>query len=197
MRAPVSVPVMRGRWPKVHSTGNGAGQGVPAPRTTMPMLFHISFAALLLQANPSLQLRLAGVASTSNAATDAAGYAVLRFLQTWRSAWLESITWQSYGHNDIRLRDDHCHWDGSYSPTGNRGYNKPPNLIHRSSRRSMCPDWFPTDERTPDDERVARDASLSPMWRDRIRTARARLLDSLAILDRLHPGDAWITGERV
>ena len=96
-------------------------------------------AALLLQANPSLQPRLAGVASTSSAATGAAGYAVLRFLQTWRTAWLESVNWQSYGHNDIRLRDDHCHWDGSYSPTGNRGYNKPPNLIHRSSRRSMFP----------------------------------------------------------
>jgi hypothetical protein len=161
------------------------------------MWFHISVAALLLQANPSLQPRLAGVATTANAATDAAGYAVLRFLQTWRSAWLESVTWQSYGHNDIRLRDDHCHWDGSYSPTGNRGYNKPPNLIHHSSRRSMCPDWFPVDERTPTDERTARDVSLSPMWRDRIRATRSKLIDSLAALDRVHPGDAWITGERV
>jgi hypothetical protein len=161
------------------------------------MWFHIPFAALLLQADPSLQPRLAGLPSPANAVTDAAGYAVLRFLTTWRTAWLESVDWRGYGHTDIRLRDDHCHWDGSYSPTGNRGYNRPPNLIHRSSRRSMCPDWFPADERTPDDERVEHDVSLAPAPRDRVRRARAVLIDSLAFLAKLHPGDAWITGERV
>src|SRR5262245_43715190 len=160
------------------------------------MLVQLSL-ALLLQADPSFQPRLAGVSTTSNRFTDAAGYAVLNFLSTWRTAWLQSVEYQGYGHNEIRLRDDHCHWDGSYSPTGNRGYYRPPSVIHNSSRRSMCPNWFPADEPTPGDERVARDVQLTAAWRERVRDARNALLDSLAMLDRLRPGDAWITGERV
>ena len=100
------------------------------------MLAHLLL-ALQLQANPSFQPRLAGVPSTANAYTDAAGYAVLTFLSTWRTAWLQSVEYQGYGHNEIRLRDDHCHWDGSDSPSGSRGYNRPPSVIHNSSRRSM------------------------------------------------------------
>jgi len=160
------------------------------------MLVQLSL-ALLLQADPSFQPRLAGVVSTSNAYTDAAGFAVLRFLSTWRTAWLQSVEYQGYGHNEIRLRDDHCHWDGSYSPSGNRGYYRPPSVIHNSSRRSMCPNWFPADEPSPGDERVTRDIQLTGAWRDRVRDARAMLIDSLEALDRMHPGDAWITGERV
>lgn len=160
------------------------------------MLVQLSF-ALLLQADPSFQPRLAGIPFSANAITDAAGYAVLRFLSTWRTAWLQSVEYQGYGHTDIRLRDDHCHWDGSYSPRGDRGYYRPPSVIHNSSRRSMCPNWFPSDEPTPFDERVSRDASLTPDWRERVRTARDGLLDSLETLDKLKPGDAWITGERV
>jgi hypothetical protein len=160
------------------------------------MLVYISL-ALQLQADPSLQPRLEGVPVASNAITDAAGYAVLSFLTNWRTAWLGSVDWRGAGSTDIRLRDDHCHWDGSYSPTGSRGYWRPPNLIHRSSRRSMCPDWFPAEENRPDDERLTRDVSLTGEWRDRVHSQRAALLDSLGTLAKLKPGDAWITGERV
>jgi hypothetical protein len=161
------------------------------------MLVHLAL-ALQMQADPSLQPRLEGVPVASNAITDAAGFAVLGFLTDWRTAWLGSVDWRGGNSSDIRLRDDHCHWDGSYSPTHNRSYWRPPNLIHRSSRRSMCPDWFPADEHAPDgDERVSRDASLAPEWRDRIHAQRSRLLDSLSTLASVKPADAWITGERV
>ena len=160
------------------------------------MLVHIAL-ALQLKADPSLQPRLEGVPVASNAITDAAGYAVLNFLTSWRTAWLGSVDWRGSSSTDSRLRDDHCHWDGSYSAGGGRGYWRPPTLIHRGSRRSMCPDWFPADEQTPGDERVLRDASLTPEWRDRVHSSRAALLDSLATLAKLKPGDAWITGERV
>lgn len=162
------------------------------------MLLHISL-ALLLQADPLSQLSQSRLGTSSNieGRTDAAGYAVLRFLQTWRTAWVASDNWRGLGPTDIRLRDVHCHWDGSYGNTGVRGNFKPPSLIHRSSRRSMCPDWFPTDDRGLGDERIERDVSLSPQWRDRVHAARAQLLDSLARFDEQHPGDAWITGERV
>src|SRR5262249_19894795 len=167
------------------------------------MWFHISVAALLLQAaspsqsSQSSQPRLAGYTGSTNAATDAAGFAVIRFLSSWRTAWLESGDLLGAPRSEVRLRDVHCHWDGSYGNSGTRGNFHPPSLIHRSSRRSMCPDWLPADERLTTDERLVRDASLSLTWRDRIRTARAMLLDSLAYFDRLHPGDSWITGERV
>lgn len=154
--------------------------------------------ALQMQADPSLQPRLEGVPVASNRITDAAGFAVLSFLTDWRTAWLGSVDWRGLNSTDIRLRDDHCHWDGSYSPTHARGYWRPPNLIHRASRRSMCPDWFPADEHAPDgDERVSRDVSLSPEWRERVRMQRVALLDSLSTLNKLKPSDAWITGERV
>jgi len=64
------------------------------------MLFHLSL-ALQLQADPSFQPRLAGVPSTSNRFTDAAGYAVLNFLSTWRTAWLQSVEYQGFCHNEI------------------------------------------------------------------------------------------------
>ncbi len=160
------------------------------------MLVHIAL-ALQLKADPSLQPRLEGVPVASNAITDAAGYAVLNFLTSWRTAWLGSVDWRGSSSTDSRLRDDHCHWDGSYSAGGGRGYWRPPTLIHRGSRRSMCPDWFPADEQTPGDERVLRDASLTPEWRDRVHSSRSALLDSLGTLAKLKPGDAWITGERV
>jgi hypothetical protein len=160
------------------------------------MLVHIAL-ALQLKADPSLQPRLEGVPVASNAITDAAGYAVLNFLTSWRTAWEGSVDWRGSNSTDLRLRDDHCHWDGTYSAGGGRGYNRPPTLIHRDSRRSMCPNWFPTDEQMPSDESRLLDASLTPEWRDRVHGARGVLLDSLATLARLKPGDAWITGERV
>src|SRR5215831_7053914 len=164
------------------------------------MWLYIPLATLLLQVAPLSQSRLSTTSpspETNEMRTDAAGFAVLRFLSFWRTAWLEGGDWQSHGRTDIRLRDVHCHWDGSYGNSGTRGNFHPPSLIHRSSRRSMCPDWLPADEQLTTDERIMRDAGLSLTWRDRIRTARSMLLDSLAYFDRLHPGDAWITGERV
>lgn len=179
------------------------------------MLAHLPL-ALLLQVVPAWQPRLAASPRTDSlnnvtmrsplrldpawhatAITDAAGYAVLTFLSTWRTAWLESADWRGYGHADIRLRDVHCHFDGSYSPSGMPGYYRAPSIIHHGSRRSMCPDWYPSDEPAVNDERVTRDASLTPALRAQVATIRAVLLDSLAKLDKLHPSDAWITGARV
>ncbi len=168
------------------------------------MWFQIPIAALLLQAASS-QPQLASSSRHVESATDAAGYAVLRFLSGWRTAWLESVGSAGDKTSYIRLRDVHCHWDGSYGVRGFGGYTgssshggpPPPSLIHRSSRRSMCPDWYPSGEGKPDDERLQRDVSLRPSQRNYIHGWRAMLLDSLAYFDQRRPGDAWITGQRV
>ena len=106
-----------------------------------------------------------------------------------------SATLSTFAGSDV-----HCHWDGSYE-SNDGDLPRLPQTAEldplRSSRRSMCPDWLPADESTPADERLARDASIGPAWRNRVRTARAALLDSLTILDARHSGDAWITGQRV
>jgi len=168
------------------------------PQTSRVMLIRLSLSALLLQAaSVSAQPSLAGSSRSSTNAVDLAGYAVLSFLSTWRTAWLNGSELGDHGRTEMRLRDVHCHWDGSYGPSPSRGHTVPPSIIHEGSRRSMCPNWFPTGERMPDDERLEHDASLLPLWRDRMRIARAVLLDSLATLDRLRPGDNWITGQRV
>ncbi len=161
------------------------------------MWFYIALTALFAHSSSSSHVRLVETPPSSTRFTDAAGFAVLHFLSTWRTAWLQSTAMASYGYTDIRKRDIHCHSDGSYGSYGQRGNYHPPSLIHRSSRRSMCPNWFPSDEPPPVDERVDRDASLTPAWRAHVRVERAKLLDSLAALDKLHPGDAWITGQRV
>src|SRR4051812_5035911 len=161
------------------------------------MLLHAGFAALLLQAAPMLQSRSSISPVAPVEAIDAAGNAVSRFLSFWRAAWLASAAVDGGTPTDVRLRDVHCHSDGSYGNSGTRGNAHPPSLIHRASRRSMCPDWVPADERIPYDERLNRDAALAPVWRERVRAARALLLDTLANLDMRHPGDAWITGARV
>src|SRR5438128_537728 len=118
------------------------------------LLFAGFAAAALLQAAPLMQSELAASTRPYNAATDVAGYAVLHFLSTWRTAWLQGGEWQGSSNTDIRLRDDHCHWDGSFGNSGRRGNAHPPSVIHRSSRRSMCPDWLPADEPAPSDERL-------------------------------------------
>jgi len=128
---------------------------------------------------------------------DAARGAVLHFLSTWRTAWLQGGDWQGFAMSEIRLRDVHCHYDGSFNASTARGSARPPSVIHHSSRRSMCPNWIPSDEQVPDDERTLRDGALYPAWRERIRDARMTLLDSLATLAKLRPSDGWITGQRV
>ncbi|HXT16778.1 MAG TPA: hypothetical protein VN706_14160 [Gemmatimonadaceae bacterium] len=160
------------------------------------MWLHIPLAALLMQAAPSQQARTANAPSGVEV-LEAANSAVLRFLTTWRGAWLEGADATSRGRSDIRLRDVHCHWDGSFGSSLHRNHQQPPTLIHHSSRRSMCPDWIPVGEADFDDESVDRDVSFSPEHRALVRAARSRLLDSLAILDARKPGDAWITGQRV
>lgn len=176
-----------------------AAQGI----TNIAMWSSIPIAALLLQAAGS-QPQLASSSRDVESVTDAAGFAVMRFLSGWRTAWLQSVGSAGDNNNYIRLRDVHCHWDGSYGVRGFGGYGSgsrggpaPPNVIHRSSRRSMCPDWYPTGEGKPDDERIQRDAALRPSERNYIRGWRSMLLDSLAYFDEKRPGDAWITGQRV
>ena len=63
-------------------------------------------------------------------------------------------------------------------------------VIHHGSRRSMCPNWYPTEEGAKPDERVDRDGALAPASRDRVQQARARLIDSLAALAEREPSDA-------
>ena len=133
----------------------------------------------------------------SDAIAEAARGAVLQFLSMWRTAWLKGGDWQGYATTDLRLRDVHCHYDGSFNASTSHGSFRPPSVIHHSSRRSMCPNWIPVEEQAPDDERLRRDGALYPAWRERVRAARTSLLDSLATLARLRPSDAWITGQRV
>jgi hypothetical protein len=159
------------------------------------MWFHIPLTALLLQATPSQQAH-AVTPLSADKVLEAANHAVLHFITTWRAAWLDDADRMSRDRNEIRLRDVHCHWDGSFGTNG-RGSSRPPTLIHHGSRRSMCPNWIPTSEGEPDDEDTDRDVSLSPGRRRAVRAARAELLDSLALLDARKPGDEWITGQRV
>src|SRR5947207_15960773 len=77
----IHCPICRG--------AHGCEAQMPQPTTTM--WFQISITALLLQAGPTPQPRLAGSARASElSVTDQGGYAVLGFLSTWRTAWLES-----------------------------------------------------------------------------------------------------------
>ncbi|PYP76107.1 MAG: hypothetical protein DMD35_19435 [Gemmatimonadetes bacterium] len=165
------------------------------------MLIHLSL-ALLLQAAPRLEPSI-GVSHTPigtptrsvGSVTEAANNAVLGFLATWRNAWHTSAQQSGYDGDEFRLRDVHCHWDGSFKGAGHHYYT--PSVIHHGSRRSMCPNWYPTDEGEKPDERVQRDGALVPEWRTRVHEARAQLLDSLAALAERAPNDPWITGQRV
>ena len=110
------------------------------------MWLYIPLATLLLQVAPLSQSHLSAtspspVPKTNEMRTDAAGYAVLRFLAFWRTAWLDGGDWQSHGRTDIRLRDVHCHFDGSYGNTGIRGNFRPPSLAGRGRtiRRNSRP----------------------------------------------------------
>jgi hypothetical protein len=162
--------------------------------------------ALLLQAAPRLEPSIAPtrtVASASEVAKaktpgtvlEAANNAVIGFIAMWRSAWHSGAQFSGYGNDDVRLRDVHCHWDGSFKGSTSHAY--PPSVIHHGSRRSMCPNWYPTEEGEKPDERVDRDGALNPAVRERVHQARAFLLDSLAALAERAPADPWITGQRV
>ena len=164
------------------------------------MWLRISIAALQVLSSSASSASSAShgaITRPSDAIVDAAKGAIIHFLSTWRTAWLESTDIQPYGPTEIRLRDVHCHWDGSFGASTGRASVRPPSLIHHSSRRSMCPNWVPAGERAPDDERMQRDVALSPGWRERVRDARTALIDSLATLAERKPRDAWITGQRV
>ena len=169
------------------------------------MWIHLSL-ALLLQATPRVEPSIAPtrtVSSTTKAAKEtpggsvieAANNAVIGFLAVWRTAWHSSGQPSGYGNDDVRLRDVHCHWDGSFK--GGTSHAYPPSVIHHGSRRSMCPNWYPTDEGEKPDERVDRDGALDPGIRERVHQARAFLIDSLAALNERAPNDPWITGQRV
>ena len=88
------------------------------------MLLQFSLAALLMQAAPTaVELEhLAG--SSRNTPTDIAGFAVLRFLSTWCSAWLQGSDLYGFGHTDTQLRDVHCH--GTAPSNGRTWHDKPP-----------------------------------------------------------------------
>src|SRR3954453_20337364 len=161
--------------------------------TTTAMWIHVSL-ALLLQAAPRLEPQFGASTPSITSVAEAANNAVIEFLATWRNAWHSSVPRGGDG-DGIRLRDVHCHWDGSFQGSSTRKY--PPSVIHHGSRRSMCPNWFPTSEFSQSGERVERDGSLAPGWRDPVRQARSMLIDSLYVLDQRKPGDNWITGQRV
>jgi len=160
--------------------------------------------ALLLQATPRLEPSAAPVRTVSSTTSkepsrgsviEAANNAVIGFLGTWRSAWHSTGHAGGYDNDDVRLRDVHCHWDGSFKGSTNHAFT--PSVIHHGSRRSMCPNWYPTDEGEKPDERLDRDASLGPALREQVRQARAFLIDSLAALAEHAPNDPWIAGQRV
>ena len=158
------------------------------------MWIHVSL-ALLLQAAPPLEPPFGASTRPTASPIEAANNAVLEFLATWRAAWHSSMQPDSSGIDGIRLRDIHCHWDGSFQ--GSSSHARPPSVIHNGSRRSMCPSWYPTAELAQPDERVDRDGALEPASRGHVQQARARLIASLHALDERKPGDAWITGQRV
>src|SRR4029078_5700781 len=135
--------------------------------TTPVMWIHVSF-ALLLQAVSPLEAPVGASTRPVTSVLEAANNAVLEFLATWRGAWYTSAP-ATGGGNDfdgIRLRDVHCHWDGSFQ--GNSNHAHPPSMIHHNSRRSMCPNWYPTGEFIQPDERVDRDGALAPYDRGRV-----------------------------
>lgn len=165
------------------------------------MWIQLSF-ALLLQAAPRVEPSV-GASSrpivapsrTNNSVIEAANRAVLGFLATWRTAWHSTAYAGGSGNDENRLRDVHCHWDGSFKGEIRRTYT--PTVIHNGSRRSMCPNWYPTEEGAKPDERVDRDGALPPGVRERVREARAQLIDSLAALNERAPNEPWIIGQRV
>ena len=132
---------------------------------------------------------------TDGSVIEAANNAVIGFLAVWRTAWHNSGQVSGYGSDAVRLRDVHCHWDGSFK--GGTNHNYPPSLIHHGSRRSMCPNWYPSEEGEKSDERIDRDGGIDAGMRERVKQARSFLLDSLASLNERAPNDPWIIGQRV
>jgi len=51
---------------------------------------------------------------TDGSVIEAANNAVIGFLAVWRTAWHNSGQVSGYGSDAVRLRDVHCHWDGSF-----------------------------------------------------------------------------------
>ena len=165
------------------------------------MWIHLSL-ALLLQAAPRVEPSVGAStrpivtpARSANTVVEAANRAVVGFLATWRTAWHSSAQASGSSSDETRLRDVHCHWDGSFKGEIRRSYT--PTVIHNGSRRSMCPNWYPTEEGAKPDERLERDGALGPEARARIREARAQLIDSLAALAERAPNEPWIVGQRV
>jgi hypothetical protein len=93
------------------------------------MWIHVSL-ALLLQAAPPLEPPFGASTRPSASPIEAANNAVLEFLATWRAAWHSSFPranndiGANYDIDGIRLRDIHCHWDGSFQ--GSSSHARPP-----------------------------------------------------------------------
>jgi len=158
--------------------------------------------ALLLQAAPRVEPSVGASsrpivtpAPSANTVKEAASRAVVGFLATWRRAWHSGTHSGNYNNDEQRLRDVHCHFDGSFKGETRRSFT--PTVIHNGSRRSMCPNWYPAEEGARPDERVDRDGALPPGVRERVREARAQLIDSLAALAERAPNEPWIVGQRV
>jgi hypothetical protein len=137
------------------------------------MWIQLSF-ALLLQAAPRVEPSVGASsrpivtrARSANTVVEAANRAVIGFLATWRTAWHSSAQAGGSSSDETRLRDVHCHWDGSFKGEIRRSYT--PTVIHNGSRRSMCPNWYPTEEGAKPDERLERDGALGPEARERVR----------------------------
>ena len=124
------------------------------------MWLRYSLAAVIVLPTSTARLDRLTSPKPSDAIAEAAHGVVLHFLSSWRTAWMQGGDWQGYAMSEIRLRDVHCHYDGSFNASTARGSMRPPSVIHHSSRRSMCPNWIPSDEQSPDDESGARDAAL-------------------------------------
>lgn len=129
-----------------------------------------------------------------------------QFLDLWQVQWKRSSrrVAGSDEHNPtapgaVRLRNLHCHWDGSYyGADGKRNPGGAQASLIRSNTThfSVCPDWV-SDDSLNGDEAINPDVWLSESSASIVRDARARLLDSLDVASRTYRYDGWLSGQRV
>jgi hypothetical protein len=149
----------------------------------------IAVIALALQVGAARYAAMPGVDSLPrDPVVDSLRRAETKFLVAWRREWLvgrrEGPTYQ-------RLASVHCHYDGSWQSGA-------PNIIRSDeSSRSFCPIWFALDDSLPSDESRGVDTSLGMEARQRMRQARAEIIERFAAAARMRPDNPWLMGQLV
>ncbi|MGH7677839.1 MAG: hypothetical protein ACRENU_05185 [Gemmatimonadaceae bacterium] len=108
-------------------------------------------------------------------------------MKEWRKEWMRG--YRDKSGNSRRDAAGHCHYDGS-------GYNIPPNIVHSTTRKSMCPTWYPIPNLARD-ERLGIDAALREDGRNKIRARRATVLAILDTALSAMPDNAELHAQRV